>query len=301
MKRLVLVSLFFCFAQVAGQSAFGQSAIRRPAFDTKSSVNWIDMEIRAQTALNLASAGVKLPAGRGLAQEIVEEKFLHLIRPVILNIQVDSSHRMSDLLSGGELNLADIDGFSRPASKTPPALSKDMSFMRASYTVSLKAMSEALLRHTRPSPIRRPLLPTNAPVYTGVIIIATGSLPIHGRNTASLVQPCIFPKIWDTDMNLIYERSMTDPDKNTNGIVKYVPEEAVFRPTPSGMDTGLEAFVGKNPLRIIARGVFGMNPTDPIIDKNDALLILSSDENIQLLRQARVVFVLDPAALNASL
>jgi hypothetical protein len=94
---------------------------------------------------------------------------------------------------------------------------------------------------------------------------------------------------------------MTDPDKHKGGVVKYVAGEAVFRPTPSGMDEDLEALVGENPLRVIARGVFGVNPTDPIIDRNDALLILSSDENIDLLRQARVVFVLDPAALNAPL
>jgi hypothetical protein len=297
MKRLVFSPLFFCFVQLA----IGQAAVRQPAFDIKSFVDWIDMEIRAQTALNLASANIKLPAERVRAQELVEGEYLYLIRPVILNIQVDSSHTVADLLSGRELNLADIDGLSRPTGKTPPALSKDLGFMQVSYTVSLKAMSEALLRHSRPSPIRRPLSPLKAPAYTGVIIIATGSLPIHGRNTASLVQPCVFPKIWDTEMNLIYERSMTDPDRNKGGVVKYVPEEAVFRPTPSGMDDDLEAFVGKNPLRIIARGVFGMSPTDPIIDRNDALLILSSDDNINLLRQARVVFVLDPAALNASL
>lgn len=297
MKRLVFSPLFFCFVQLA----IGQAAVRQPAFDIKSFVDWIDMEIRAQTALNLASANIKLPAERVRAQELVEGEYLHLIRPVILNIQVDSSHTVADLLSGRELNLADIDGLSRPTGKTPPALSKDLGFMQVSYTVSLKAMSKALLRHSRPSPIRRPLSPLKAPAYTGVIIIATGSLPIHGRNTASLVQPCVFPKIWDTEMNLIYERSMTDPDRNKGGVVKYVPEEAVFRPTPSGMDDDLEAFVGKNPLRIIARGVFGMSPTDPIIDRNDALLILSSDDNINLLRQARVVFVLDPAALNASL
>ncbi|MDR0708035.1 MAG: polymerase [Treponema sp.] len=297
MKRLVLLPFFVCFAQLA----IGQTAIGKPAFDTKSSIDWIDMEIRAQTALNLASANIKLPGGRVRAQQIVEEEYLHLIRPVILNIQVDSSHTVADLLSGRELNLADIGRLSRPANKTPPALSKDMGFMQVSYTVSLKAMSEALLRHSRPSPIRRPLSPVKAPAYTGIIIIATGDLPIHGRNTMSRVQPCIFPKIWDTDMNLIYERSMTDPDKNKNGIVKYVPEEAVFRPTPSGMDEDLEAFIGKNPLRVIARGVFGMNPTDLIIDRSDALLLLSSDGNADLLRYARVVFVLDPAALNASL
>ncbi|MDR2793008.1 MAG: polymerase [Treponema sp.] len=269
-------------------------------FDIKSSVDWVSMEIRAQTTLNLASANISLPSGRVQAEGIVEGEYVHLIRPILLNIPVDSSHTVADLLNVRELNAANLDALSRPAHKTPPALSKDMGYMQVSYTVSLKAVGASLLRHTRPSSIRQPLSTVKAPVYTGVIIIASGSLPVHGGRTASLVQPCIFPKIWDTDMNLIYERSMTEPDRSKGGIVKYVPEEAVFRSTPSGMDGELEAFVGKNPLRIIARGVFGMNPTDPVIDRSDALLMLSSDENINLLRHARVVFVLDQGALNAS-
>jgi hypothetical protein len=44
-----------------------------------------------------------------------------------------------------------------------------------------------------------------------------------------------------------------------------------------------------------------MHPTDPLIDRNDTFLILSSGEDIDPFHQVRVVFVLDPAVLNASL
>jgi hypothetical protein len=270
-------------------------------YDIKTSIDWTSMEIKAQTALNLGAARIKLPGGRVQAERLIEAEYAQLIRPLIMDIPVDSSRRISDLLRDGELTAAAVDALSRPSHQTPPALSTDMGSMRVSYTVSLRAIGASLLRHSRPSAVRPPLSPVKAPAYTGIIIIASGSLPIHGRNASSLVQPCLFPKIWDTDMNLIYERGMTDPDTGAEGIVTYVPEEAIFRAVPSGMDSALEARAGANPLRIIARKVFGIYPTDPVIDRSDALLILSTEENRRLLREARVVFALAPSVLNAPL
>jgi hypothetical protein len=83
-------------------------------------------------------------------------------------------------------------------------------------------------------------------------------------------------------------------------MVKYVSHPRVFRDTPSGLDPDVERLVGKNPLRIIARGVFGTRPTDPIIDRDDALLIISSENNRRLLREGKVVFVLDDGALRTT-
>jgi hypothetical protein len=60
----------------------------------------------------------------------------------------------------------------------------------------------------------------------------------------------------------------------------------------------LAALVGNNPLRVIARGVYGIRPTDPIIDREDALLILSSEENLLLLREGRVAIMLDQSVLS---
>jgi hypothetical protein len=81
-------------------------------------------------------------------------------------------------------------------------------------------------------------------------------------------------------------------------MVRYVSRPGIFRPTPSGLDEDLAALVGTNPLRIIARGVFGIRPTDPVIDRDDAMLILSTEENRRLLREGRVAIVLDSGVLN---
>jgi hypothetical protein len=73
-----------------------------------------------------------------------------------------------------------------------------------------------------------------------------------------------------------------------------------MRSTPSGIDPSLIPLVGENPLRIIARGIFGVQPTDPIIDGEDAGLILSNEANRRLLREGRVVIVLDKAQLKST-
>jgi hypothetical protein len=253
------------------------------------------MVMVTQTSLDLASANIRLPGGRVQAEEIINEEYPRILRPLVLKIPVDSRRTLADLLDSGEISLRTVDALSRSTSSIPSSLSVDMTSMSVFYTINLNAINTELTRHSRPAPVRQPLAPVKAEVYTGIIIIATGELPVHGRNTSSLVQPCIFPKIWDSDMNLIYNYSMTTP--SPANIVRYVDEAAIFRSTPSGMDSELEALVGKNPLRIFAHGIFGMRPTDPIIDKEDALPIISSQENLRLLREARVAIVLDSSVL----
>jgi hypothetical protein len=165
--------------------------------------------------------------------------------------------------------------------------------MSGRYTISLNTLGSALLRHRRPAEIDRTLIPVPAASYTGIIIIANEELPVHGRNTRALPLPCLFPKLWDTDMNLVYERNMLEAEiGQSRGMIRYVSEGAVFRPTPSGLEGDLADLVGPNPLRIIAREVFGNRPTDPVIDRSDALLILAAEGNRRLLREGRVVLVL---------
>jgi hypothetical protein len=222
-----------------------------------------------------------------------------LVRPHLLSIPVDSSNTLEDLLNRGEFSLIGTDAVTLGAKKVPPILSVDLAVMSAHYTVNLDRLSASLIRHSRPKDTMRILIPRSVVSYTGIIIIADGALPIHGKNTASFAMPCIFPKVWDTDMNLIYERNMVDPEM-VRTMVQYVSSESIFQATPSGLDDRLKARVGDNPLRIIARGLFGIRPTDPIIDREDALLILSSEDNRRLLREGRVIFVLKSDALHNS-
>jgi hypothetical protein len=283
---------FFSILICVSLGAYGQN------LDIAGAVEWETMEIRASVALNLASAGIRLPTGRAQAEELISTEYPRLVRPSILSIPVDSSSTLGDLVDRGEFTLQEVGNIALGARRIPPALSTDMTSLTAGYTIDLTRIGAALIRHSRPMDMIRPLRPVPAASYTGIIILADESLPVHGRNTGSLVLPCLFPKIWDTEMNLIYERNMmnTETARNT-GMVRYVTESGVFRPTPSGLSPELHSLVGNNPLRIIARGVYGIRPTDPIIDREDALIILSSRENLQLLREGRIALMLNRTVL----
>jgi hypothetical protein len=226
------------------------------------------MEIAASVALNLASAGIGLPTGRAQAEELVDAEYPRLIRPSLLSIPVDSSSFLRDLIDRGEFSLQNMGAIAGSARRVPPALSADLSSLSASYVIDLARLSAALIRHSRAAEPPRPLRPLPAASYTGIIILAAEALPVRGRDVSAPAQPCLFPKVWDTAMNLIYERSMMDPGlAGDMAMVRYVSSSDVFRPTPSGLSPELAALVGNRPLRIIARGVYGIRPTDPEIGR----------------------------------
>jgi hypothetical protein len=291
-RLIILALLLFSSAVLRGQTRI----------NITGTVEWDAMEINAAVSLDLASANIKLPTGRTQAEALIGDEYLKLIRPGILNLPVDSSATIADLIDRGEFSFLRAENLALGARMVPHALSPDLSTLSAAYTVSLAGVSADLIRHSRPAEIPRTLIPVPAPAYTGIIIIASGELPVHGKNSAALPVPCLFPKVWDTGMNLIYERNMLEPrNAQRAGIVRYATAESVFRPTPSGLSAEITALVGQSPLRILARGVFGERPTDPVIDRADALLIISSEENRRLLREGRVVIVLDGSVLKTGL
>jgi hypothetical protein len=270
--------------------------------DISGEIEWERMELNAAVTLNLASAGIKLPTGRSQAEEVINVEYASLILPYILALPIDSSDTMEDLINRGESSLRLPSFIADTARKVPPVLSADLTSLSASYTINLRDISSRIIRHSRAMELPRPLTPVPAAEYSGVIIIASEAMPVHGRNSAALTEPCLFPKVWDTDMNLLYEKNILDPvNFEKTAPVKYVSESSVFRPTPSGLSPELTELVGTNPLRVIARGVFGIRPTDPVIDREDALIILSSEANRRLLREGRLAIVLNEKTLKKNL
>jgi len=290
-KLKIKLGIFLIFLAAA---AFGQ-----PKIGISGTVEWDKLEINAVVSLDMASAGLKLPNGRVQSEALIASEYVRLIRPGILNLQVDSSSIIADLVNRGEWNSYEVENIALQGRSVPSALSPDFTSLLAFYTLDIDGISTALIRHRRPAEIPRTLNPVAAPAYTGIIIIASEPLTIHGMKSTALVRPCLFPKIWDAGMKLIYERNMLNPDVGT--MVRYFTQQDIFASGPSGLSPAITAVVGSRPLRIFARGVFGINPTDPIISSDDALQIISSEENRALLREGRVALIIDETMLKTPL
>ncbi|MDR0708824.1 MAG: polymerase [Spirochaetaceae bacterium] len=289
--------MVFLFVLTALLNLTGGLYAQTPRIAVTGAIEWKKMEMAVNLALDLASVGVSLPTGRARAEEIITVEFTGLSRPHILAVPVDSSTTVEDLIKTGSFPFLGPESIAGTARRGQATLTPDFSTLSASYTLDLSILSSRLLPHSRPMEIRRVLAPVPAASYSGIIIVASGELPVHGRRTGAFVTPCLFPKIWDSDMNLVYERNILDPKSANSILVRYAAEADIFRDTPSGLSPELIARVGDNPLRIIARGVFGIRPTDPIIDREDALVILSSEDNRRLLREGKVAIILGDEAL----
>ncbi|MDR2211331.1 MAG: polymerase [Spirochaetaceae bacterium] len=306
------MNLQCCLIPVLALGLTGAAAAQETRI--RGTLEWDRMELNAAVTLDLAKTGIRLPAGRARAEALLEDQYPALIQPFIFNIRVDSSSTIGDLVDRGGLSLHTGDSFARNARHIPPSLLPDLSAISARYSVNLRDISLQLTRHTRPREVQGPLIPVPADRYTGIVIMADEDLPVHGRSSLARTVPCLFPKIWDSEMTLVYERNMVDPnfDRSASGesggpdyaggaMVRYAGRDRIMGQGPSGIDRGLVSLVGENPLRIIARGLFGEAPTDPIIDRDDALLILSSESNRRLLREGRVVIVLTREELKKTL
>ena len=61
--------------------------------------------------------------------------------------------------------------------------------------------------------------------------------------------------------------------------------------TTDPSDRGPADRIGSNPLRILARGVFGRNDTDLLIPTESAHRLLATADNRRLLREGRILVV----------
>ena len=156
---------------------------------------------------------------------------------------------------------------------------------RASYSLGLDAVDLAL-PHRRgacsDSRAARDERPTRD--YTGIVIYAKGSLPVHGEAVEDRAEPCLFPRVYDSEMNLVIDRRFVAPEELSvagGGVLGYA--------SAIGAEAGRR--VGADPMRVMAIGLFGDRRTDYIISREDALRILSSAGNRELLRQGKVLVV----------
>jgi hypothetical protein len=262
-------------------------------------LDWERMRIEAKLSVDLDAAKVGPPSGRTQAEEMLFSRYFETVRGVIYSIRLDSSAVIGDLVVSGKIPYSIIDSLALQAERDAPKYSLDFNSISSAYTIDLKNMAAKLMRRTRDIQGSRLINPIPVAEYTGIIVIAQDELPVHGRKSAATLTPCIFPKIWDTEMNLIYDAGINDGAVFTSAY--YTSQASIFQDNPSGLDEDLRKVTGDRPLRIIARGIFGINPTDPIIDRSDALTILSSEVNKRLLRDGRVAFIVQADALNREL
>ena len=111
--------------------------------------------------------------------------------------------------------------------------------------------------------------------YTGIVIDARGI----GLN------PALFPEIVDEDGHEVYGVDIIDKRKAIeNGIAVYINQISKINKLKR---------IGVNPYRIVALRADGDNRTNIVIPKTEAQKLHSSSTNIKLLKEGKVVIMID--------
>ena len=275
LRKFLILIVFTLFA--LNINLFSQQAT------SQSIVDWTKPAFFSTAELDISESNIVLPSGRGAAKTILESKIPLLIKDPLLSLPVDSSLKLGDTVLQDTLSLEEITNIIQDGKQSASVYSNEKDSIIINHTIKLNDISSKLVKHSFP------YKPTATRKYTGIIIDARGVLPVQGEFVTSTGNPCLFPKVWNEEMELIYEKNIEDSKVAKElGIVNYhwSSDENLYRDR-----------IGNDPLRITAKKIFGINRTDPVISKKDALKILSLDENRELLKQGRVIILLDKEQL----
>jgi len=285
MKHIIQFTFFLLMISVCAYAS-------PPGMESQTMQNWETAQVDSKIAIDLQRSSLRLPTDRNAAIRLIEQNRSSLLKNAYLSILVDSSHRLGNYLAEEKISLTDINAVINQGKTTPPVLSPELQTAMVYHQNPLQQIANLFIKHNAPyTPSSFPLGIASR-TYTGILIDARGQLPVHGEYSKEKINPCLFPRIWDKDMNLLYEKNIVDPVvAHQQSIVLYTGtlDESMYRDR-----------IGTEPLRIIARGVFGDNRTDPIISTADAEKILAKKENIQLLREGKIVIICDADQLQVA-
>lgn len=123
-------------------------------------------------------------------------------------------------------------------------------------------------------------IPVPEDPWTGIVIYAPNALPIVGTGNTGNPQPALKARILDTDLRVVFDSNFESFKK-----LSYRPMERREE---------IDTMVGRRPLRILARALYGEYPCDIILSKDDTLRIMASESGRLALAEGRIAILLDP-------
>lgn len=282
LKKSFLVLISICFAQAA-------FSLPKGTIESISSINWVTRKFVSNIKMDTKKAQIVMPSGKKQASSAITMKMPQLIQDPLLYLYADSSKHIADYVVNENITLPQVQAFIQKGYKTPDVFTSDANSLKTTNTLDIDKLGQLLIKHRYPYSPEEPIEDVPSRPYTGIIIDARGKNPVHGEYVKDNTYPCLFPKIWDENMNTIFEKGMVDPEViKQSGLVAFDYTENPARYANR---------IGSDPLYIKATEVFGRNRTDPVIKRRDALKILTVPENVELLKQGKVVILLDQEQL----
>ena len=265
--------------RVSGQSSENQQ-IRNEYI-----VDWTTHELIIRTTRSVESQTANAPIAVHLTEREADYSLPQLLNTALRRVQRDTADTVASATEDLSSIAAEITRLVPHVRRSSSRRSRDLSQLTVEYRLPLfPAATELFGLHEVASPFPRNLERVPSRDFTGIVVYVADLLPVHGTNRREHLQGALFPRIYDTQMTPVLDSNMMDPD--------YLQQWGPLAYSTDPQAAGYEDRIGDDPLRILARGVFGITPTDVLISSTDAARILGRPANLDLLREGRVVFVI---------
>lgn len=225
------------------------------------------------------------------AQGAIETAFLNALFESLLTLPVDSVDLVQDRLNDNPVLASEIASLRERAIPGLPRPSPDLVSVEREYAVPIYPdFVRLFVNHSIPFRMEEVISWVPTTEFSGVIIYAAERLPHRGTGNQVFPVPALLPEIYDENLRPVLQQDMLIPEAvRSRGVVAYAS------------DTDEERWrerIGTNPIRIMATQVYGIHPTDLIIPSEDADRLLVSEHNRDLLRNGRVLVILDDSVIH---
>jgi hypothetical protein len=257
----------------------------------EATVIWGQGEYLLDMWSRLGADSQSFAKNRQAAEAALEQRLEAVFLQSVVLLPLSSRETVGSRVKSAPATLSQLKGLVGSAVKRRSNLTPEMEDLRLRFAFPLYGAGGLLSIFApagEPSPLERYLGFAPAAAYTGLVVYAQGSYPAWGREGArASLKPCLFPRIFDDDMNLVVDATQADRARLSSwGVAAYSND---LDETPY-LDR-----IGANPLRIVARAVFGTGDGDIVISRDAARLLLSREENIRMLAEGRILVILDAA------
>lgn len=207
-----------------------------------------------------------------LAAEIISDI------PVSSLDTIGSALRKNTSLYGDLLNLPDLVG------KTFSTAAEDRKSLTVRYDIPIYPhMASLFINRETADPVTVDLRYEPTADFTGIIIYAAEELPLSGTNRRDYLNPSLFPRLFDENLNVVLDMTKVEPE--------YLEQWGTAGFSHDEEQEYYGERVGAFPLRTMATAIFGINGTDLILPERAVRKILSSEHNRNLLAQGRVMII----------
>lgn len=278
----VLASLFIIFVS-SGLCAQGDS------LETSSWIDWKAGVLIIQVKRDISDESSPGKA-RAAFEEYLQREIGSILIGALYDIILDSYRTVKEAVERDTRLLAALVDLGNRAAPSYIHLTTTLDGVTAVYEFDLYPdVLQIFADHSTPfdPPLELDFVPTIE--YSGMVIYAKGEFPVHGEDPAhkspESFRPSLMPKLFDTEMELVAEVGMMDPE--------YLAEWGTFGYTDTTDYLKHKDRIGVTPLFTMARAVFGDNRTDLLIPVDAAQKILATPANRELIRQGRILIICD--------